>query len=98
MRVCVTLLTLMVMKIHLAAAAAPPTAPANATRGVGVLLPSQGALAAGGLTTRGRHIIIKATGERFKLRCASWSGGQERHGIPAGMWAQHRSAIATQVC
>ena len=49
------------------------------------------------LSTRGRHIIDGSTGERFKLRCASWSGAQEKWYVPSGLWAQHRSVIAGKV-
>lgn len=49
------------------------------------------------LSTRGRHIIDAATGERSKLRCGSWSGAQEAHYVPNGLWAQPRSVIAQQV-
>lgn len=34
--------------------------------------------------------------QRFKLRCASWSGAQEAGYVPSGLWAAHRSEIAAQ--
>jgi hypothetical protein len=45
------------------------------------------------LSTRGRH-IVDAAGRRVKLRCVSWSGGQEAWFVPSGLWAQHRRSIA----
>lgn len=49
------------------------------------------------LSTKGRLIIDPKTGKRFKLRCASWSGAQEKWYVPNGLWAQHRDVISKQV-
>jgi hypothetical protein len=49
------------------------------------------------LSTKGRLIIDPSTGKRFKLRCASWSGAQEKWYVPNGLWAQHRDVITKQV-
>lgn len=45
------------------------------------------------LSTAGRH-IVDASGRRLKLRCVSWSGGQEAWFAPSGLWAQHQRVIA----
>ncbi|KAI8465570.1 MAG: glycoside hydrolase superfamily [Monoraphidium minutum] len=45
------------------------------------------------LHARGRDIVDSA-GRRVRLRCASWSGGQEKWYVPSGMWARPRAAIA----
>lgn len=45
------------------------------------------------LSTRGRH-IVDARGARVRLRCASWSGAQEKFMVPSGLWARDRVAIA----
>jgi hypothetical protein len=49
------------------------------------------------LSTRRRLIIDPSTGNRFKLRCASWSGAQEKWYVPNGLWVQHRDVISKQV-
>lgn len=49
------------------------------------------------LSTQGRHIIDGHTKQVYKLRCASWSGAQEKWYVASGLWAQHRSAIAQKV-
>lgn len=67
-----------------AASAAAPLALPSATFVGGVSPP---------LHTRGRY-FYDARGARVRLRCASWSGMQERWFVPSGMWAQDRSAIA----
>lgn len=46
------------------------------------------------LSTKGRNIIDGSTKQVYKLRCASWSGAQEKWYVPSGLWAQHRSSIA----
>jgi endoglucanase len=45
------------------------------------------------LSTRGR-IFVDTTGARVRLRCASWSGMQEKWYVPSGLWARHRRVIA----
>ncbi|GBF94600.1 endoglucanase e1 [Raphidocelis subcapitata] len=45
------------------------------------------------LRTSGRSIVDQK-GARVRLRCASWSGGQERWFVPSGLWAQPRGTIA----
>jgi hypothetical protein len=45
------------------------------------------------LRTRGRD-IVDAAGARARLRCASWSGGQEAWGVPSGLWARPARDIA----
>lgn len=45
------------------------------------------------LRTQGRY-IVDSNGKRVRLKCASWSGAQEKWYVPSGLWAQHRSTIA----
>lgn len=66
-----------------AAQPAPPVVPAGALNVV--------------LKTQGRHIVDAATGQRFKLRCASWSGAQEKGYVPNGLDKQPRTLIAAKV-
>ena len=39
--------------------------------------------------------IVGANGVRLRLKCASWSGGQEKWYAPSGLWAQNRKVIAS---
>lgn len=82
-----------------AAAAAVPAGPAQAAVPAKASSDNKSPAAAAPrwLSTRGRHIIDAGTGERFKLRCGSWSGAQEAHYVPNGLWAQPASVIAQQV-
>jgi hypothetical protein len=75
----VVLLPLLLASSGLAAPAAAPR------RLVGGVVPP--------LHTAGRN-FVDATGARVRLRCASWSGAQEKWFVPSGLWAQPRRVIA----
>ena len=79
-------IALLVLWVHATARALEaPTAHAASPKFVGGITPP--------LHTHGRY-FFDARGARVRLRCASWSGMQEKWFVPAGLWVQHRRTIA----